>query len=151
MKVRATENDLSLGIILNNPPSGVAFGRQKGRGPAYETVQKQISSGEDLRFEFHVRVKNDRTGEPDFRGPFVQGPRGGRFVYLDIGTYAGQSGSSWGRRLKIPLTGVNEKTVAYLSKNTHAVLETRVPGTGKDGGPACGTVKAFGGWRVVSG
>src|SRR5690349_6045875 len=45
MKVRATENDLSLGIILNNPPSGVAFGLQKGRGPAYETVQKQISSG----------------------------------------------------------------------------------------------------------
>jgi hypothetical protein len=29
------------------------------------------------------------------------------------------------------------------------LLETRVPGTGKDGSPSCATVKPFPGWNVV--
>ena len=29
------------------------------------------------------------------------------------------------------------------------VLETRVPGTAKDGSPTCATVKPFAGWKVV--
>jgi hypothetical protein len=33
----------------------------------------------------------------------------------------------------------------------HAVLEARVPGTGKDGGPSCATVKPFEGWKLVQG
>ena len=26
------------------------------------------------------------------------------------------------------------------------IIEARVPGTGRDGGPTCGTVKQFSGW-----
>jgi hypothetical protein len=26
------------------------------------------------------------------------------------------------------------------------IIEARVPGTGRDGGPTCGTVKQFAGW-----
>jgi hypothetical protein len=29
------------------------------------------------------------------------------------------------------------------------LLETRVPGTGRDGGPNCGTVKPFTGWYQI--
>jgi len=29
------------------------------------------------------------------------------------------------------------------------VLEACVPGTGRDGGPACATVKDFDGWKAV--
>jgi hypothetical protein len=75
-------------------------------------------------------------------GPFVQGPRGKRFVYIDIGTYAGQSASSWGRRLKIPLDGIPAKFIA-----AGGILEARVPGTGRDGGPNCATVQDFEGWK----
>ncbi|HUD98875.1 MAG TPA: DUF5990 family protein, partial [Bryobacteraceae bacterium] len=100
---------------------------QKGRGSAYETVQKKRSEGLDLAFEFTVGVKAGRGGAaPVFTGPLVQGPPGQRFVYLDIGTYAGQADSCWSRRLKVPLGGISaEMTVS------RAVLETRVPGTGR--------------------
>lgn len=144
------EGDLSLRIILETPPSGVEFGLQKGRGSTYEAVQRQISSGEDLYFEFEVKIKGDPTGEPDFSGPFVQGPRGGRFLYLDIGAFTGQKESGWSRRLKIPLSQLNWKMVTHSSRNPRAVLEARIPGTGRDGSPACGTVKAFGGWNLAS-
>src|SRR5687767_1043228 len=102
------ERELKLRIILEQPPSGVDFGLQEGHGSNYETVQKQRSSkGEDLKFEFTVRAKPGSNGAgPNFLGPFVQGPSGQRFIYLDIGTAAGQADSCWSRRLKIPLSGI---------------------------------------------
>jgi hypothetical protein len=127
---------MMLRIVLERPPEGVDFGLQKGRGSAYETVQKQRSEGKDLVFEFAVG--------PAFVGPFVQGPPSGRFVYIDIGTYAGQTDSCWSRRLKVPLSGI---TVDMIG--SQRVLEVRVPGTGKDGGPNCATVKLLDGWRAT--
>jgi len=28
-------------------------------------------------------------------------------------------------------------------------METSIPGTGKDGGPNCATVKPFNGWKII--
>src|SRR5260370_36413376 len=78
--------EVTLRIVLQQPPPGVDFGLQKGRGRVYETVQKERSKGEDLAFDFAVTVKTSKDGAPDFAGPFVQGPSGERFVYLDIRT-----------------------------------------------------------------
>jgi hypothetical protein len=78
-------------------------------------------------------------------GPFVQGPPKQRFVYINIGTYAGQDGSPWSRRLKVPLIGITRKMIT-----AGGILEARVIGTGPDGGPTCATVKDFDGWiRVI--
>jgi hypothetical protein len=129
---------LTLRIVMERPPKGVDFGLQKGRGCGYETVQTQRSTGKDLAFQFSAGVKG-----PSLVGPFVQGPAGQRFVYIDIGTYAGQADSCWSRRLKIPLTGINLERISGTT-----ILEARVPGTGKDGGPSCATVKPFTGWKV---
>jgi len=138
------ERELTLRIVLEKPPTGVDFGLQKGRGSVYETIQKQTSQGKDLEFEFAVGVKaGSNASQPDLAGPFVQGKPDGRFVYIDIGTYAGQSDTPWGRRLKVPLSGITRQMV-----QSHAALEARVPGTGKDGGPNCATVKPFSGWKV---
>ena len=128
-----------LRIVIESPPAGVDYALQKGSGANYETVQKQRSTGQDLVFEFEPRIR-EHVG---LGGPFVQGPPSHRFVYIDIGTYAGQADSRWGRRLKIPLTGIE---ISALLKG--GTLETRVPGTGKDGSPTCATVQAFGGWRI---
>ena len=137
------EHELNLLIILEDPPPGVDFGLQKGSGDPYETVQTQRSSTGDLRFELSVRVREGKDGLPNFLGPFTQGPAQQRFVYIDIGTYAGQTNTVWSRRLKIPLHGI---TWELIKKGK--TLETRVPGTGKDGGPNCATVKPFVGWGV---
>ncbi len=56
------EYELTFRIVLEKPPSGVDFGLQKGRGNAYETVQKQRSGTTDLRFEFSVRATAGAKG-----------------------------------------------------------------------------------------
>jgi Family of unknown function (DUF5990) len=143
------EHELRLRIVLEKPPVGVDFGLQKGRGSAYETIQKKRSKTEDLFFEFTVVVKSGRKDAmPTFLGPFVQGPPGERFVYIDIGTYAGQTDSCWSRRLKIPLRGITWDMIDRLADDSQALLETRVAGTGRDGGPTCATVKPFAGWKL---
>src|ERR1700744_2056288 len=142
--------NLKLHITLQKPPADVHFGLQKGSGNNYETVQVQKSALDDLHFELTVEIKGDaQTDElPDYKGQFVQGPKLGRFIYIDIGTYASVTESVWGRRLKIPLTGITWQIIGKLSGTPHPVLETIVPGTGKDGGPNCATVKPFDGWKI---
>lgn len=141
------EHELILRIILVTPPGGIDFGLQKGRGSDNETIQTQRSAGTDLHFEFAVRVKSTGNGL-SFLGPFAQGPPNGPFVYIDIGTYAGQSGTCWSRRLKIPLVGITTEMIDH-ALSSGALLEARVPGTGKDGGPTCATVKPFAGWTFA--
>ena len=142
------EREITLQIILIKPTPGVMFGLQKGSGSNYETVQKQIATSIDLPFTFTIKVKGDKSKEklPKFSGSFVQGPANGQFVYIDIGTYAGQSDTIWSRRLKIPLTGITWEDIDSLSGNS--MFQASVPGTGKDGGPNCATVKPFGGWHL---
>ena len=125
-------NELTLRIVLKKPTAGVDFGLQKGRGGKYEVVQKQRSTGKDLKFEFAAAVKTDKDGAPDFSGPFVQGSRGDRYVYIDIGTYAGQSNTCWSRRLKVPLSRI---TWDLIRPNTTLLAD--IPGTASDGGPSC--------------
>jgi hypothetical protein len=136
---------LTLRIVIEQPPPGVDFALQQGKGSTCEPVQKQRSKGNDLVFEFQPSI---RDGVSDSMaavgGPFVQGPPRQRFVYLDIGTHAGQADSCWSRRMKIPLEGIPMKIV-----RTGGVLEARVPGTGRDGSPNCASVKDFEGWKVV--
>jgi Family of unknown function (DUF5990) len=141
--------DLSLHIILQKPPAGVDFGLQKGAGSWYETVQTQRSVAEDLHFDLTIEVQGDRQkdDQPRFRGPFVQGKPGSRFLYIGIGEFAGQVGG-WSRRLKIPLTGITWDVIDEVTADPTRVLETSVPGAFKDGSPNCATVKPFGGWTI---
>jgi len=145
-----TENEVTPRVILRQPTAGVDFALQKGHGGDYQLVQKQRSSGKDLTFEFSVGAKPGRDAEtPGFAGPFVQGPTGDKFFYLDIGTYAGQSNTPWSRRLKIPLSGISWKMI-----KAGQALEAEIPGTDKDGGPSCAyewrrRVSPDWGWKVV--
>jgi hypothetical protein len=140
---------LIMKIVLIKPTQGVDIGLQKGSGSGYETVQKQRAKFEDLYFEAEIDVKKAKSGGYGFYGPFVQGPPDGRFLYLDIGTYAGQKDSVWGGRLKIPLTGIPETVVKESISIAEITMETIIPGVAKNGGPNCGTVKPFPGWHQV--
>jgi hypothetical protein len=141
--------EVSVRIILESPPTGVDFGIQKGSGNKYETILKQRSGGTDIAFEFTISVKDSKDQSYNFTGPYVQGPTSERFIYVDIGTAAGQINSEWTRRLKIPLRGISSDTVKEMLGNSSLVLESKVPGTGKDGGPNCATVKPFSGWQSI--
>ncbi|PTQ97018.1 hypothetical protein C8P68_104512 [Mucilaginibacter yixingensis] len=137
---------ITLSIILENPNIDVSFALQKGSGSRFEVAQRQQSkTGEDLCFELTTEVKPDKNNPhlADFRGPFIQGTPGERFIYLNIGKYAGAADEPWDRRLKIPLTGIS---MATANDNVHLI--THVSGQGKDGTPNCATVKPFVGWKL---
>jgi hypothetical protein len=144
------ELELKLRIVLESAPPDVDFGLQLGKGNDYQTIQKQRSSGKDLTFNCLVTVKDNRADRlPNFLGPLAQGPATERFIYVDIGTYAGQTDSGWSRRMKIPLTAIGWEIIKRAAKDPKAVLEARLPGTGKDGGPTCATVRPSQGWKLI--
>jgi Family of unknown function (DUF5990) len=138
---------LPLRITLIKPPLGVPFCLQQGKA---DLVPPSTDSGETVSFDFTVNIANDRAdGPPNFRGPFVQGPPGGRFIYINSGTYAGQADSCWSRRAKIPLSGITWYLIEEALSKSSAVLEARIAGTAGDGGPACATIGLLdGGWKV---
>ena len=71
------QSEIKLQIILTKPPPGVMFGLKKGSGSHYETVHTQISTSNDLSFEFSIKVEGDKSKDklPKFSGSFVQGPQ----------------------------------------------------------------------------
>jgi hypothetical protein len=141
---------LALRIIIEKPLAGIDYALQLGSGSKFELVQNQVSGVDDLVFNPTVKVKGKKDETPDFAGPFVQGSKGDRFIYINIGTYAGNPQSEWGRRLKVPVRDIGQDTIDKLTGNQSLVLETRVPGIGKDGTPTCATVKPFAGWHAVN-
>jgi hypothetical protein len=140
-------SEVKFRIVVRKPPAGVAFGLQLGKSAANTIVQTQQSAGKDLRFEFALSaVTGDGSCPPDFRGPAAQGRKGERFVYLCVGQYAGQVGSPWARRMKVPLVAISGELVELALGRPLSVLEAQVPGTARDGGPNAATVKPVEGW-----
>jgi Family of unknown function (DUF5990) len=140
---------LSLRITLVKPPHGVPLCLQQGKD---DLVPPSAVSGEQVSFDFSVNIANDRTaGPPNFRGPAVQGPPTGRFIYINAGTYAGQAESCWSRRAKVPLAAITWELIEEALSKSGAVLEARIAGAAGDGGPACATVRLLnGGWKVLN-
>lgn len=138
--------EIILKIVLQKPVSGCVYGLQKGKGPGYETVQAQVSKGEDLTFDFAVQAKESNGSISTLGGPFVQGTPGNRFVYIGIGSYAGQMGAPCSGRLKIPLSEADFQN-PDLDDGAHG-LHCTVPASTADGKPVFATVKAFGGWHI---
>lgn len=139
------EKIVQLRIRVLRPPVGVQWCLQKGSS---ELVSPAIGTGKDLTFECEVRAQPAADGGGvRFLGPFTQGPPKARFIYLCAGTSAGQHGSCWTRRAKIPLTAI---TWDMCSK-PGARLVAEFEGTAKDGGPTCATVKftQAGSWRLT--
>jgi hypothetical protein len=149
-KVPKSEFTVPLRIILVDPPPGVDFGIQEGKGNDYKTIAIQRSRTGKLVLECTIKVKGNRAdGTPNFVGPISQGPPTGRFIYVDIGKSAGQFDSCWQRRIKIPLEGITWEMIDSVLETPKRLLQATIPGTGKDGGPSCATVKPIDGWKVV--
>lgn len=142
------EKYLPLRITLVNPTPGVIFALQRGRT---ELVTPVISSGDELSFDFSVRVGSREDEMPNFLGSYVQGPRGGRFAYVNSGTLAGQLDSCWTRRAKVGLKGIGWDSVDSVLTQPSSFLEAKIAGRAGDGGPACATVSLLdAGWTIVN-
>ena len=143
------EYQVSLQVVLVAPPSGLDYGLQYGKGNDYQTIQKQRSTGQDLGFDCKVTVKENREdGLPNFVGHLTQGPATGRFIYVDIGKYAGQLNASFDGRIKIPLSGITWDLIHQVAADPKSTIQARLPGTAKNGGPSCATLHPIEGWKV---
>lgn len=144
--MRAKAIQLQLRIVVVAPPAGVAFAVQHGRADLL-VPSKVIANS--LVFEFPVSVADATAEPPRLTGKFTQGPPASRFVYVNSGTYAGQADSCWSRRAKVPLSGISSQLVRLALRTPHGILEARIAGTGRDGGPACATVPLLSQWQVA--
>ncbi len=125
---------VTLRLTIDDPVPGVRYSLQKDDMPF-----EPVTAGDGpVSFELPI------TLHPDGRmtGPFVrrEGPRR-RFVYIRIGTSAGDHASGWSRRAKID---IHDIPPALLLPD--AVLEVHLPGRGRDGSPACATVRPTTSW-----
>lgn len=133
---------ITLRITLEDPVPGVTYSLQDGKSAP---VGPMVATDAPLSFDVPVRL----APGPTFLGEFVrrEGPQR-RFVYIAIGGQAGDHASPWSRRIKLD---IHDLPGALLEKALAGdILEARLPGRAKDGGPSCATLKPVGGWRVVA-
>ena len=138
---------LPLRIVLLRPTPGIAFAIQSGKA---ELLPPSASSADALIFDVCVRLGSPKAdGAPSLMPPIAQGPAHDRFVYVNAGQLAGQTDSPWNRRAKIKTAGISQELVNEVLSTPGAVLEARVDGTGRGGGPPAGTVPLLDVWQVV--
>ena len=126
---------LTLRLTIGDPVPGVRYSLQKDDLP-FEPI-----TAADSPISFDVPVTLHADGR--MTGPFVR--REGttrRFVYIRIGTIAGDHASPWSRRAKIDIHDIPQPL-----RIANALLEVHLPGRGKDGSPTCATVRPVAGWR----
>ena len=141
---KAGEVGIRMRIVIENPVPGVLHSLQEDDAPL---DPKKSESGEALSFDFPIRVGRSEKGLPKFFGKQVR-PEGPlrRFVYIRVGTLAGDCASEWTRRMNIDIHGIDPKLLDAAAMG--AVLVGTIDGTAKDGSPACATIRPVV-WRVV--
>lgn len=134
------EASITLRLTIADPVAGVRYSLQKDDAPHLPAT----ATDAPLSFDVPVRLADDDR----MLGPFVrrEGPAR-RFVYIRIGTSAGDHAGTWSRRAKID---IHDIPPALLDRaRSGAVLEVVLPGRGKDGTPACATVRPLEPWRAI--
>ena len=133
---------ITLRLAIQDPVPGVAYSLQTRKS---EPVGQVIAGDHPFSFDVPVRI----APGPKFLGEFVrsEGPAR-RFIYIAIGAQAGQASSTWSRRAKIDIHTLPADLLEQALGGK--VLEARLPGRDKDGGPACATLRPLEGWRVVA-
>lgn len=134
----ADQTEIRLRIVIEHPVPGVLHSLQTGDTGVLDP--KRSTAGEPLAFDFPIRV----APGPKFFGDQIrrEGPER-RFVYVRVGTLAGDHASEWTRRMKIDVHDTPHDLLDRAMAG-EGMVELTVDGTGKDGSPACATVKVVG-------
>lgn len=122
----------------------VHLGVQRGKEPT-ELVRADAD-----RAVFSVTLIA-KTGA-DWGGPYVQGRKDDRFVYLTWGTSGDPDRGGFGmfRRAKLMLAAIPPE-VAGAVRDGGRILEGRLSGVARDGGPACAAIRPpIITWRALS-
>ncbi|GLF94000.1 DUF5990 family protein [Streptomyces yaizuensis] len=111
----------------------VHVGAQRGREP----VQLVRADAAEAVFVVPVETVPGPDGTTDFRGPYVQGPRGSRFIYLTWGELPPGGEFTMFRRLKFFLADLADLADLAPEAAGGGVAETRIGLTDEHGLPLC--------------
>jgi len=130
-------------------------------GESYENVHVGIGVNRDpvelvpgdapsAHWRIEVRTSQAADGSVDFRGRFVHGQRGDRFLYLNWGTVAADGSFQLFRRAKLGLSEVDPSLVDQVLR-ANGSLACTVNLTDAKGHPRCARVRPPDiAWRVSS-
>jgi Family of unknown function (DUF5990) len=129
---------------------GRSWGDCRPGGLVYENVhvgvQRRSEVVETFPSDVHEATWNltidamSKDGKVDFRGPYVHGKRGDRFLYLSWGTIDEDGGFEMFRRAKLMLSAVDGAVIRAANRAGHRLVGT-LGLTGGDGGPRCAAVR----------
>lgn len=138
---RPPQTEIRMRLVVETPVTGVLHSLQDKAGRPVDA--KRSAAGEPIAFDFAIRIADG----PKFYGEQVrsEGPER-RFVYIAIGTQAGQHVSAWSRRMKIDIHDIPQTLLDAAGRG--GMLEGAFDGTGKDGTPACATIRPIR-WRIA--
>jgi hypothetical protein len=119
--------------------------------PVYDNVHVGVQRKHDVvslvrgdaaaaRWDLDVALVADKRGGLDFRGPWVQGKLGDRFIYLSWGECDALGHFLSFRRAKLMLAAIDEEVV-QAAFSTGQPVEGRLPLTDAQGGPLCAAVR----------
>jgi hypothetical protein len=115
---------------------GVHVGVQRQR----EVVDLIPGDAAEASWAFPIDVVPGRSGGLDFRGPWVHGKPGERFLYLSWGEVDALGHFCGFRRAKLWLTTIGEERL-QAALDSGAAIEGRLPLTDKRGGPICAAIR----------
>jgi hypothetical protein len=125
--------------------SGIHVGVQRGK----EVVNRVPGDAPEALFDLSAEVVEHEDG-PDFRGPYVHGPRGDRFLYLSWGEVNAAGGFAMFRRAKLRL-GLIDRDDLRRALESGAPIEAHLPLKDGLGNPICASLKPpILSWRVAS-
>jgi hypothetical protein len=144
--------------IVGRKLPGIKFGPSQGayveRKPVYLGIQKKkevvnLVAGNARRaiFDFPVDVIFENHSV-DYRGPFVHGKKGDRFLYLSWGELEDEKFTMF-RRAKLHLSGINRSELKQSIGEPKHFVEVIVDLTDQKGGPVCGSIADLR-WRIHS-
>lgn len=134
------DTPITLRLTIADPVVGLRYSLQDKKNAPVGAV---IAGEGPLSFDVPIRLSDDGR----MLGPFVrtEGPTR-RFVYIAVGGQAGDGDRVFSRRAKIDVHDIPAGLLALARQGQ--VLEAVLPGRGKDGAPACATVRLMEDWRL---
>lgn len=142
---------MTLRIHVVEPPVGVAYALQAGKGASSRRLPHVVSDGGTLTFELELSAREGKVkGTAKFTGPFAQGTPGDRFFYLGAGASTGAGEPHWQGRVKVPVWMIPWALVERVDSDDTLLLEASFQGRNSAGGTALATVALIGaGWEAV--
>ena len=100
-----------------------------------EVVEQMRADSPSAAWSFDVEVRQADDGTLDFRGPFVHGKRGDRFLYLSWGAAGDDGEITMFRRLKLHFEDIDAEVLRRGAAG--AGLVARLGLTDEKGEPRC--------------